>query len=269
MSPGALADIRLADAIEAQAARDLYAAAPAAMGLAAPEVGGATLLLAPSLPVNWFNRAIGLGVDRPATEADLDAILAIYRSAGVADFWVHLSPAADPPELADWLAERGLALHERRTWAKFLRGPEAPPPCPTLPVRPGGPADAETAATVACNAFGLPPALADWFAAPVGRPGWDLLVAETAGRIVATGSLFRNGATAWLGIAATLPEHRGRDAQSALLAERIRTAAAACCNCLATETGEPIANEPDPSLANVRRLGFGQVCSRLNYAMRS
>lgn len=110
MSPGALADIRLADAIEAQAARDLYAAAPAAMGLAAPEVGGATRLLAPSLPVSWFKSAIGFGVDRPATEADLDAVLEICRSAGVADFWVHLSPAADPPELADWLADRGLAL---------------------------------------------------------------------------------------------------------------------------------------------------------------
>jgi hypothetical protein len=37
---------------------------------------------------------------------------------------------------------------------------------------------------------------------------------------------------------------------------------------LSTETGESIAGEPNPSLRNIRRAGFVQVCSRLNYAAK-
>jgi GNAT superfamily N-acetyltransferase len=67
---------------------------------------------------------------------------------------------------------------------------------------------------------------------------------------------------------ATLPEYRRRGAQTALLAARIAAAAAADCTVLATETGESIAGEPNPSLANIRRAGFTQACSRLNYAAK-
>ena len=46
-----------------------------------------------------------------------------------------------------------------------------------------------------------------------------------------------------------------------------RLAADACCTVIATETGESIAGEVNPSLNNIRRAGFVQVCSRLNYAL--
>ena len=55
-------------------------------------------------------------------------------------------------------------------------------------------------------------------------------------------------------------------AQSALLAARIAVAADAGCTVLATETGESISGEKNPSLDNIRRAGFEQVCSRLNLA---
>jgi hypothetical protein len=65
-----------------------------------------------------------------------------------------------------------------------------------------------------------------------------------------------------------LPEYRNRGIQRAPLAERIKVAAAADCTVLATETGEAIAEEPNPSLNNIRRCGFTQVCSRLNFAAK-
>jgi GNAT superfamily N-acetyltransferase len=256
---------RLADSIEARAMADMYAAAPRALGLRVESVAGATLLLAPRIPVSYFNRAIGLGVFEPATEPLLDEILEHY--AGASDFWVHLSPAARPARIKDWLAARRLAPPPRRSWAKFLRGPEAcSAPTTAFSVRSAGPADAVVVAQIACAAFGMPPALESWLGALVGRPGWRFVVAEIDGRVVATGAAFVDGTTAWLGVGATLGECRNRGAQGALLAARVALAADAGCSVLATETGEAVAGEVNPSLNNIRRAGFVQVSSRLNYA---
>jgi GNAT superfamily N-acetyltransferase len=260
---------RLADAIEARACADMYSAADASLQLRVEALGGATLLLAPRLPVTYFNRVIGLGVAEPATEALVNAILERYRAAGVGEFWIHLSPAARPPKLADWLTGHGLALPPRRSWAKFLRGAERYVPRPSeLRVREALPRDAEAVAKVACAAYGMPPFLAPWFAGLVDRPGWRFVVAETDGGIVATGAAFIHGDAAWLGVGSTLADHRGRGAQTALLAARIALAADAGCTVLATETGESISGEVNPSLNNIRRAGFEQVCSRLNLAAK-
>jgi GNAT superfamily N-acetyltransferase len=258
---------RLADSIEAGAMADMYAAAPRALELSAETVAGATLLLAPRIPASYCNRAIGLGVFKPATERALDQILDRFAAARVSDFWLHLNPVAQPAQIADWLAARRLAPPPRRTWAKFLRGPEhyAARPSP-LSVRPAERRDAAAIAQIVCEAFGMPATLAPWFAALVGRPGWHFVVAETDDRIAATGAAFVAGTTAWLGVGATLAAYRNRGAQGALLAARIALAADAGCTVLATETGESIAGEVNPSLNNIRRAGFVQVCSRLNYA---
>lgn len=258
---------RLADSIEARAMADMYATAPRALDCRVETIAGATLLLAPRIPASYFNRVIGLGVFEPATEAALHAVQERFRAAGVAEYWLHLNPAARPESLAGWLAARGLAPPPRRTWAKFLRGPEpcAAPPS-ALSVRPAKPTDADAIARVVCSAYGTPAALAPWFATLVGRDGWRFVVAESDGQVAATGAAFVDGTAAWLGVGATLAEHRNRGAQSALLAARIALAAEEGCTVLATETGESIAGEVNPSLNNIRRAGFVQVCSRLNYA---
>ncbi len=134
-------------------------------------------------------------------------------------------------------------------------------------MRAAKPQDAASIAQVVCAAFGMPAVLEPWFAALVGRPGWTFVVAEADGRIAATGAVFIEGSTAWLGVGATLADYRNRGAQSALLAARIELAAGAGCTVIATETGESIAGEVNPSLNNIRRAGFVQVCSRQNYAL--
>jgi GNAT superfamily N-acetyltransferase len=114
----------------------------------------------------------------------------------------------------------------------------------------------------------MPASLAAWFGALLGRPGWRVFVGEAAGRMVAAGSMFVRGPTAWLGIGATRADFRNRGAQGAMLAARINAAAAEGCTVLATETGKSVAGEANPSLNNIRRAGFVQVCSRLNYAAK-
>jgi GNAT superfamily N-acetyltransferase len=258
---------RLADAIEAAACRDMYAAAPTALQLAAKTIDAATVLIAPTLPVTYFNRVIGLGDESPATVATIRDIAALYTAANVASYWVHLIPSAQPADAGTLLEQSGLKLPPRRSWAKFLRNVIDPPPITTeLRLREATPADADAVGKVITSAFGMPSSIGPWFGALVGRPGWTVLVAEAADVIVATGAVFIAGDRAWLGAGSTLADSRGRGAQSALLSARIRIAAERGCHIVATETGEPAAGEPNPSLANIRRAGFVQVCSRLNYA---
>jgi len=49
------------------------------------------------------------------------------------------------------------------------------------------------------------------------------------------------------------------------MAARIRGAIEAGCTAIVTGTGEPVGDEPNPSLANMLRCGFARVGSRLNY----
>jgi len=58
--------------------------------------------------------------------------------------------------------------------------------------------------------------------------------------------------------------HRRRGGQQALLARRVVDASDAGCTAIVSETGEPIADEPNPPLANLLRCGFKVVASRLN-----
>jgi GNAT superfamily N-acetyltransferase len=57
------------------------------------------------------------------------------------------------------------------------------------------------------------------------RPGWTQVLARDDDGPVATGGLHVAGRTGWTGAATTVPRARGRGAQAALLALRLRLAA--------------------------------------------
>ena len=91
----------------------------------------------------------------------------------------------------------------------------------------------------------------DWWAAPLGTPGWSQVVAYDGAVPVATGALHVAGPVAWVGAASTVPSHRRRGAQSALLAHRLQ---------LAAQCGAGlVVSKVDPgggSERNLRRAGF-------------
>ncbi len=262
-----------ADVLEAAAFVDFYAGAPrdlaAELGLQTADVNGTTVLLAPRLPATIFNRAIGLGMRRPATEADLNAVITRFREAGEGklDYWIHANPLAVPGHLPQWLQARGFVTAARPTWAKMLRGTAPPPVIPTsLEVRHAHSGEERAIAARIAEAFGMPPPIVRWIEAILARPRWRGYAVLADGAVVGGGALFIDGPGAWLGLGAVASPFRGRGGQGALMALRIADAIAAGCTRIATETGEPIAGEPNPSLANMLRCGFEKVSSRVNFA---
>jgi hypothetical protein len=263
---------RAADAAEAAAYADMYAAAPAgfaaACGLRTEQLASATLLLAPGLPTPMFNRVIGLGTFEPATASVIDAIVERYRRAQVAQFWVSVSLAAAPSNLAQWLEMRGFAPPQRRSWVQMRWG-ESPAPdvATSLDIRAAQADDAAALAVVIATAFEMPPPLAAWLACLVGQTHWQGFAAIDSGTIVGGAFVHMRPPLGWLGMGAMSSSHRGRDGQLALMSARIAHAQRQGCTSVHTETGEPLGNEPNPSLANMVRCGFERVGSRTNYSI--
>jgi len=264
----------IADQVEAAAYADLFEAAPeelkTGLDIRVERIAGMTLLIAPGAPVTIFNRVMGLGLEQPASESDVEAVLAAYKQAEVRTWWLHWNPFAQPKQFPASLRALGFKEPSRRAWAKMMRGTEPPPRIRTdLNIAPAHQHNVEAAMGEVAQAFGMPPVMARWLAALQGRPRWKVYVVADQGRPVGGGCLFVDGGCAWLGVAAIAESHRRRGAQGAVMALRIEEAIAAGCMHIVTETGEPVADEPNPSLSNMKRCGFRQVASRLNFEWRA
>jgi hypothetical protein len=283
--------------VERNAWLDMYQAAPpsyaAAQGLAHALQDTIGLLACRSLPIAEFNRALSVGVDGSFNETALDAARDWLRLHGTADAVLQCPPAGQDDALKAWLLRHGL---ERRGngWAKFLRA-TAPVPVsshesssaksyqssnsrshrsahegsnPTgIEVRLVTPESAAQFGVVVQAGFGLPDHCAPWFAALAGRPGWQLYLAYQGETAIASGALFLQDQWGWMGIDATLPDYRGRGAQSALIARRVSDGIAAGVLGLTAETGQPTGGQEaaHTSYSNYRRGGFDPVYIRDNY----
>lgn len=265
-----LDQVRRHERIEMDYWRDWFEAAPpevaARHGISAEPSEGCVLLLMPRVDVLSFNRVVGLGLEKPVSEAQLDGIAARYRTAGAPRYFVPLSPAAEPAEVRDWLLARGLTRFNR--WAKLERDVETPVPEVRTDARIEeiGPEHAAHTGRILREGFGFPlDDLEPWMAALVGRKNWRHYLAFDGEEPVGTASLYVKGEWASLGFAATLPQARGRGVQSALVARRIADAKAMGCRCLSLETAEDKPDKPAPSFHNVTRLGFRIAYFRDNY----
>ena len=248
---------------ELEAFRALYAAAPPGVGARTAEVGGALCLrLDEASEVTMFNRVLGLGLDRPASEEQLDAALAFLDGVHA---YVAVAPDAEPPQLARWLEERRHVPDYG--WTKFSR-PTAEPPQAQTELRVERVDDGEPFAEAAVRGFGSPVVSHEWLAALPSSAGWQCFVAFDGADPAGAGALFVAGEIGWVGIGATKPEHRGKGAQSALLAARIVAAAEAGCSVVVTETGEPVEGRPSGSYRNIVRSGFEPQYVRANYVLR-
>lgn len=258
----------LCERVERDQWADCCAAAPPGLtdagDVAAAWIAGAVAGRAPGIDVLAMNRVVGLGMFEPASPESVDACLEFFRQADVPRCFVQVCPAVRPSSLPEWLVARGLRHHNN--WMRLHRT-TAHPPAPDGDLRTGaiGRADAGTAAAILGVAFGFPPPLVAWAAALVGRPGWRHYLAYDGERPVATAAMFVAGDAAWLGLAGTAPDARGRGAQSALIARRVSDAAAAGCEHLVVETAEDTPDKPNPSTHNLRRLGFAVSYLRPNY----
>jgi len=257
---------------EAAAYVDMFRACPAALaeslGAETFAVGDGVGLVAAKLDAAEFNRVLGLGVTAPATAAHVEAVAARYRPLKLASARFQLSPAAQPhAEIEGWLAAQGMD-RAPRAWTKRARRTDALPETPTsLAIVDAADAPGRFSA-VACAGFGMPPFLAPWLEALVGRPDWRCFLAMDGETAVTAGALYLAADCGWLGIGATLPDARGRGGQGAIMRARLAAAAKAGRAWAITETGAPSPGEaPGPSYRNMDRLGFEEVYVRPNYVI--
>ncbi len=256
---------RACEAIEADAWRDVWAcAAPALadeLGLRTLELGGTLALAADSLDSLLMNRVVCTGVGEPLDDAALDAIAAHYE--GAQPFAWNLSPVAKPDGVEGALTGRGYATYFHHVrWVRDVSA-YAPARATALRVVRVGADDARAWAELSAEVFAHgSPLVRDWLAALPGRECWRVLAAFDGDALAGGAALYVRGTFAWLGMAAVRDTHRGKGAQSALLAARITAAAEAGARWVTTETG-PNWPELDPvSWRNVERAGFGVLYER-------
>jgi len=265
------ATIAMLEAVEREAWCDMYDAAPeelrAALGFRVERVRAAAALVLPAIDMSDFNRVIGLGVEEPATEAVLDHFLAIYRNRNLKSFLIHVAPNAQPANLRDWLATRGLAPTARR-WAKmWLQEPPAAGNVTELSVEEANRDTRMDFGKAVCAGFGMPDAIAPWSAALVGRKNWRAFVAKDDGESIGAGALYLNDGAAWLGVGATRPSHRRRGAHGAIMARRVAEGFSAGARWAVTEGAEDMPGNPNPSFHNMVRNGFQVAYMRENYGL--
>ena len=230
-------------------------------GRRSKEIGGALCLrLEPLSTVTMFNRVLGLGIEQPASDEQLDEALGFLRGVQA---YVTVAPEAAPADLGDRLAARGLAPD--RGWTKFSRSTADPPQASTeLRVERDEPRRRLRRGRRRA-ASSVPDLFLDWLRRLPGRDGWQCFVAFDGDAPAAAGALYVTGEVGWIGIGATIPEQRGKGGQSALLAARIQAAADAGCEVVVTETGEPVDGQPNGSYRNIVRAGFEPQYVRPNY----
>jgi GNAT superfamily N-acetyltransferase len=216
--------------------------------------------------------------DAVAVRADGTRGRALHRIVGIYDlvvleelagiyaerkFWVSLDPAAG---LDDELVERGFVPDG--AWQKFERGVEPAGVSRTDLVIDDARAPDDFGAVIAAT-WGLPPPERSWMSALVALPRWHCFVGYDGAQPVAGGALFEAEDTGWLGTASTLPSHRGRGAQGAILAARIARAAQLGLRRVVTETDAPEEGGPNQSYRNILRAGFEPSYLRPNYTSAS
>jgi GNAT superfamily N-acetyltransferase len=265
-------DIALAARIEraeadlmTRAARAIGAWCPASGAFALPLAGGHATFAGTGSP---FNKLAGLGFEGVPADGDLAAVEDAFaaRDAPVQVELAHLAV----PELGRVLTRRGYELvsFENVLGIALAARPEPEAP-PGIRVRPSGDEELEawldvvTRAGLEPDANGVPSH--ERFAYEAARRAeWALVAAgarrysaDRDGVLVGGAGLRLARGIAQLTGAATLPAHRRRGVQTALLAARLADAAAAGCD-LAVITTQPASR----SQQNAQRRGFELLYTR-------
>jgi GNAT superfamily N-acetyltransferase len=239
--------------------------APAADGFVMPIAGGVACFAEPESP---FNKVAGTGFDGTPNVNDLEAVEAAFADRG-ANVQVELANLADP-EFAGLLTERGYRLTSYENVLGMAIPGDARAAMPHgVEVRRSGDDEFDAWLDVVADGFAHPdrqgvPSHEEFPRDVLERAERDFAAAGIVryvalrNGVVAGGASFRiAGRIAQLAGAATAPAHRRHGVQTALLAARLRDAAAAGCE-IAVVTTQP----GSKSQENVQRRGFDLLYTR-------
>jgi hypothetical protein len=263
----------LAEGVEAEFMYQYVSMAPpaikSALGIATARIGGGVVLSVRDDPTGFWSKALGFGFDEPVTPDLMGRVIEFYRAQDSTGAVIQIAPAVLPSDWAEICAAYSL---QPGSYVVKLA-------CPVEDFWPGGRSDLriervgpETArewASVTFRGFGMPEeGFAEMLAAGVENPDFHPFAAWDGDRMVAAANLFVHGSVGSLNSAATLPDHRDRGAQSALLTARALAATNAGCRRLVAETGLPVNGASNPSLNNMLRSGLRPLYSRQNWIWR-
>jgi ribosomal protein S18 acetylase RimI-like enzyme len=265
----------LAERIE-RAERDLMQAAnrtvararPASRAFAHPISGGVATYSGPESPLN---KVSGLGFRGPVDEAELERIEELFADRN-APVQVELSSLAEP-SVGETLTRRGYTLVGFENVSGRLLSGEPPTPSAEssgLTIKVSGHQDFATWLDTAVTGFSTPDedgipshesfpreVLERVVTDMAGADGFVRYLARRNGAPAGAASIRLGEDIAQLSGAATLPEHRRRGVQTALLARRLADAATSGCQ-VAVVTTQP----GSASQRNVHRHGFALLYTR-------
>jgi GNAT superfamily N-acetyltransferase len=225
-----------------------------------PIAGGHMIFAGLGSPIG---RAVGMGFAAPVTEADFDQLEHFYYSRK-APAQLDYCPLTDI-SLLEIARKRGYTIAElNNVLARKLDPTETFPLSPAgFTIRPGKCEEALAFSAIVRESFfpdGGEPAGFDEMLAPMfGFPGALTFVAETDGKLVATGAgliIPDHNIVALFG-AGTLKPYRGRGLQTAILQRRLQVAAQAGC-----EYAVIVTQGGTTSMRNAERLGFTLAYSK-------
>jgi len=206
-------------------------------GIEIRRFGRATAALSRKVPmVEWYNRVVGLEQQDARALRD---ILGWYRPLGIRSRF-EVGPAELTPALAVALAAEQVGLERFVTQLYAPIDARIAPPASSVEVRPSPRDELDLYLDIWARGFALPEFLwpdvkrirTAWFTVP----GFARYLARVDGQPVACAALYVHGDVGSLCMSATLPEWRGRGAQSALIARRWRDARDAGCRLVTTQT---------------------------------
>lgn len=262
---------RDAQDIEELAWWDMYNAAPEEYarqhGLRAIRLAGGTCFAHRFLPTWDFNRVLKLGASSPLTEPALKEIQSwMDKNAGPA-YNMGVDPTTQPEQVPAWLQASGLTPSDEGI-TRFIYDGQNPAVLikSRLNVREITPQESGLYGTLVSTAFDLPEGFDTWFGQLAGRPGWRIFIACDGAVPVATGALYVKDGLAWLGLGATLKQHRRQGAQSLLLNLRVSEAKKMGVKSIHIETETPASGvSMDTSSRNVLKAGFNVLFVREHY----
>ncbi len=261
---------RLAEAAEAefmyQYEKMASLSTQATLGIATARIGGGVALSMRNDVTGYWSKALGFGCTEPVTGQLIDQVIGFYRAEHCPGAVIQIAPASLP---SDWptICSRN-NIRPDSHWIKLACSIDDFQPGKNTDLRIGsvGPEDFSRWASTALRVYGMPEeGLADMLAAGLAHPSFRPFAAWDGDEIVATANLFIHGEIGSLNTAATLPTHRNRGAQSALIAARAKEAANAGCRWLCAETGRPADGEINPSLNNLASAGLRPLYYRQNW----
>jgi len=268
-TPLSHADVLAVERAEAEYFRRFLDRAPTPdrerLGISTASVRGGVVAVVTADPSRYWTKALGFGADGPVDDTLVAEVVDVSTAAGATEGVLAIAPEFLPTDWSAICERHGLVAGSR--WAKSVRAVDTDTDDDTartdLPVRRLTVDDVPGWARIIREAFGmnepdLSPMLRGAVEDPVahvfGAFDGDLLVGAAALHVVdGVGSLNTGG---------TLPSHRGRGVQSALIAARAAAARAAGCRLLTAETGGA---ETDPSYRNLGRAGFVRAYHRVNW----